>query len=41
MTSLSTILAQIHPVPLVLSTEVPPSPKVVFEEEELDTTPEH
>nr|GEW90641.1 hypothetical protein [Tanacetum cinerariifolium] len=28
-------------VPAVLSTEVPPSPKVVFEEEELDTTLEH
>ncbi|GJY05759.1 hypothetical protein Tco_0371699 [Tanacetum coccineum] len=39
--SLSTTLAQTHPVPPVLSTEVPPSPKVVFEEEELDTTPEH
>nr|GEV27807.1 hypothetical protein [Tanacetum cinerariifolium] len=28
-------------VPATLSTEVPPSPKVVFEEEELDTAPEH
>ncbi|GKG14980.1 hypothetical protein Tco_0354580, partial [Tanacetum coccineum] len=40
-TALSTTFAQTHPVPPVLSTEVPPSPKVVFEEEELDTTPEH
>nr|GEY18623.1 hypothetical protein [Tanacetum cinerariifolium] len=28
-------------VPVTLSTEVPPSPKVVFEEEELDTMPKH
>nr|GEV94886.1 hypothetical protein [Tanacetum cinerariifolium] len=27
--------------PVALSNEVPSSPKVVFEEEELDTTPEH
>ncbi|GJU13101.1 hypothetical protein Tco_1135497 [Tanacetum coccineum] len=40
-TALSTTFAQTYPVPLVLSTEVPQSPKVVFEEEELDTTPEH
>ncbi|GJU83050.1 hypothetical protein Tco_1285415 [Tanacetum coccineum] len=32
-TALSTTIAQTHPVP--------PSPQVVFEEEELDTTPEH
>ncbi|GKB22182.1 hypothetical protein Tco_0856105 [Tanacetum coccineum] len=32
-TALSTNFAQTHPVPPVLSTEVPPSPKVIFEEE--------
>ncbi|GKA31534.1 hypothetical protein Tco_0717839 [Tanacetum coccineum] len=40
-TALSTTLVQTDPVPTVLSTEVPPSPKIVFEEEELDTTLEH
>ncbi|GJZ69724.1 hypothetical protein Tco_0633274 [Tanacetum coccineum] len=32
---------QTNSAPMMLSTEVPPSPKIVFEEEELDTTPEH
>ncbi|GJZ45284.1 hypothetical protein Tco_0592880 [Tanacetum coccineum] len=40
-TALSTTFAQTNPAPTVLSTEVPPSPKIIFEEEELDTTPEH
>nr|GEV96404.1 hypothetical protein [Tanacetum cinerariifolium] len=40
-TALSTMFAQTDPVPSVLSTEVPSSPKIIFEEEELDTTPEH
>nr|GEZ53600.1 reverse transcriptase domain-containing protein [Tanacetum cinerariifolium] len=40
-TSLSTTFAQTDPVSLVLSTEVPPSPKIIFETVELDTTPEH
>ncbi|GJX91432.1 hypothetical protein Tco_0344758 [Tanacetum coccineum] len=40
-TALSTTFAQTYPVSKTLSTLVPPSPKVVFEEEELDTTPEH
>ncbi|GKB22925.1 hypothetical protein Tco_0862326 [Tanacetum coccineum] len=38
-TALSTTLVQTDPDPMVLSTEVPPSPKIFFEEEELDTTP--
>ncbi|GKC62569.1 hypothetical protein Tco_1095167 [Tanacetum coccineum] len=40
-TALSTTFAQTYLVSVALSTEVPSSPKVVFEEEELDTTPEH
>ncbi|GKE92443.1 hypothetical protein Tco_1573538, partial [Tanacetum coccineum] len=40
-TTLSTTFAQTYPVSETLSTLVPPSPKVVFEEEELDTTLEH
>ncbi|GKE70381.1 hypothetical protein Tco_1528453, partial [Tanacetum coccineum] len=40
-TALSTTFAQTNPVPETLSTLVPPSPKIVFEEEELDTTTEH
>ncbi|GJU05963.1 hypothetical protein Tco_1122393 [Tanacetum coccineum] len=40
-TALSTTFAQTNLAPMVLSTEVPPSPKIVFEEKELDTTPEH
>ncbi|GJW02739.1 hypothetical protein Tco_1561595 [Tanacetum coccineum] len=40
-TALATTFAQTFPIPVGASTEVPPSPKIVFEEEELDTTPEH
>ncbi|GJS15297.1 hypothetical protein Tco_0409769 [Tanacetum coccineum] len=40
-TALATTFAQTFPIPAGASTEVPPSPKIVFEEEELDTTPEH
>ncbi|GJT26687.1 hypothetical protein Tco_0906962 [Tanacetum coccineum] len=40
-TALSITFIQASTVPPVPSTEVPPSPKVVFEQEELDTTPEH
>ncbi|GKB11762.1 hypothetical protein Tco_0845685 [Tanacetum coccineum] len=40
-TALLTTFAQTYPVSATLSALVPPSPKVVFEEEELDTTPEH
>nr|GEW85571.1 hypothetical protein [Tanacetum cinerariifolium] len=40
-TALSTTFSQTDPVPSVLSTEVPPSPKIIFEDEELDTTSEH
>ncbi|GKE23953.1 hypothetical protein Tco_1435465, partial [Tanacetum coccineum] len=40
-TALSTTFVQADLIPTVLSTEVPPHPKIVFEEEELDTTPEH
>nr|GEV53065.1 hypothetical protein [Tanacetum cinerariifolium] len=41
-TAFSTTFAQSDLVPVALLIEVPPSPKVVFEEEEeLDTTPEH
>ncbi|GKA90507.1 hypothetical protein Tco_0812377 [Tanacetum coccineum] len=39
--TLLTTLAQTDLVPAMLSTKVPPSPKIVFEEEDLDTTPEH
>ncbi|GJW10996.1 hypothetical protein Tco_1576823 [Tanacetum coccineum] len=40
-TALATTFAQTFPIPAGPSTEVPPSPKIVFEEEKLDTTPEH
>ncbi|GJR17057.1 hypothetical protein Tco_0965584 [Tanacetum coccineum] len=40
-TSLSTTFAQASTVPPAPFAEVPPSPKIVFEQEELDTTPEH
>nr|GEU75860.1 hypothetical protein [Tanacetum cinerariifolium] len=40
-TALSSTFSQTDLVPSVLSTEVPPSSKIIFEEEELDTTPEH
>nr|GEU41852.1 ribonuclease H-like domain-containing protein [Tanacetum cinerariifolium] len=40
-TALSTTFIQANTIPSVPSSEVPPSPKVVFEQEELDTTPEH
>ncbi|GKG61061.1 hypothetical protein Tco_0616877, partial [Tanacetum coccineum] len=40
-TALSTTFAQTYPVSETLSSLVPPSSKVVFEEEELDTTLEH
>ncbi|GKF23531.1 hypothetical protein Tco_0075853 [Tanacetum coccineum] len=40
-TALATTFAQTYPIPVGTSTEVPPSPKTVFEEEKLDTTPEH
>ncbi|GJX10892.1 hypothetical protein Tco_0200751 [Tanacetum coccineum] len=40
-TALSTTFAQTNPALTMVSTEVPPPPKIVFEEEELDTTPEH
>ncbi|GKC47922.1 hypothetical protein Tco_1065644 [Tanacetum coccineum] len=40
-TALATTFAQTFPIPAGLYTEVPPSPKIIFEEEELDTTPEH
>ncbi|GJY88319.1 hypothetical protein Tco_0502947 [Tanacetum coccineum] len=40
-TALSTTFVQTYPVSATLFVEVPPSPKVVFKEEELDTTPEH
>ncbi|GJS33525.1 hypothetical protein Tco_0531907 [Tanacetum coccineum] len=40
-TALSTTFVQTCPVPMTPSTEVPSSLKVVFEEEELETTPEH
>nr|GEW31234.1 ribonuclease H protein [Tanacetum cinerariifolium] len=39
-TSLSTTFAQINLVPSMLSTKVPPSPMIIFEEEELDTASE-
>nr|GFA00384.1 hypothetical protein [Tanacetum cinerariifolium] len=39
-TSLLTTFAQINPVPSMLSTKVPPSPRIIFEEEELDTASE-
>ncbi|GJU25105.1 hypothetical protein Tco_1163726 [Tanacetum coccineum] len=40
-TALSTTFVQASTIPLLPSTEVPSSPKIVFEEEELNTTPEH
>ncbi|GKB17581.1 hypothetical protein Tco_0851504 [Tanacetum coccineum] len=40
-TALATTFAQTCPIPAGTSTEVPSSPKTVFEEEKLDTTPEH
>ncbi|GKC05323.1 hypothetical protein Tco_0996933 [Tanacetum coccineum] len=40
-TALSTTFVQTDSVPTVLSSEVPPPPKIVFEEEELNTTPKH
>ncbi|GJU10944.1 hypothetical protein Tco_1133340 [Tanacetum coccineum] len=40
-TALSTTFVQANTVPPEPSAEVPPSPKIVFEREELDTTPEH
>ncbi|GJY79086.1 hypothetical protein Tco_0484887 [Tanacetum coccineum] len=41
ITALSTTFVQTNPVIEMLSTLVPQSPKVVFEKEELDTTPKH
>nr|GFB45809.1 hypothetical protein [Tanacetum cinerariifolium] len=41
ITAFSTTFAQTHLVPAALSTKVPPSPKVVFKEEKLDTMLEH
>ncbi|GJV71194.1 hypothetical protein Tco_1491189 [Tanacetum coccineum] len=40
-TALSTTFVQASTIPPVPSTEVPSSPKIVFEQEELDTTPKH
>ncbi|GJX30760.1 hypothetical protein Tco_0240615 [Tanacetum coccineum] len=40
-TAISTTFVQTDPVPTVLSSEVPPPLKIIFEEEELNTTPEH
>nr|GEW90782.1 hypothetical protein [Tanacetum cinerariifolium] len=40
-TALLTTFVQASTIPLLPSTEVHPSPKIVFEEEELNTTPEH
>nr|GEW20078.1 retrovirus-related Pol polyprotein from transposon TNT 1-94 [Tanacetum cinerariifolium] len=40
-TAFSTTFIQASTIPPLPSTEVPPSPKIVFEEEELNTTPEH
>ncbi|GJT94129.1 gypsy type transposase [Tanacetum coccineum] len=40
-TALATTFSQTFPIPAGASTKVPPSPKIVFEEEELDTTLEH
>nr|GEX89755.1 hypothetical protein [Tanacetum cinerariifolium] len=40
-TALSTTFIQANTIPSVPSSEVPPSLKVLFEQEELDTTPEH
>ncbi|GJU79447.1 hypothetical protein Tco_1281812 [Tanacetum coccineum] len=40
-TALATTFSQTFPIPARPSTKVPLSPKIVFEEEELDTTPEH
>ncbi|GKF96765.1 hypothetical protein Tco_0292586, partial [Tanacetum coccineum] len=39
--ALSTTFIQANTVPPTSSTKVPSSPKIVFEQEELDTTPEH
>nr|GEW82287.1 hypothetical protein [Tanacetum cinerariifolium] len=40
-TALSTTFVQAITIPPLPSTEVPPSPKIVFEEKELNTTSEH
>ncbi|GKD61882.1 hypothetical protein Tco_1299391 [Tanacetum coccineum] len=40
-TALSTTFIQVCTVPPAPSTDAPLSPKIVFEQEELDTTPEH
>ncbi|GKA20391.1 hypothetical protein Tco_0700380 [Tanacetum coccineum] len=40
-TALSTTFSQVCIVPLVPSTNAPISPKIIFEQEELDTTPKH
>nr|GEY08260.1 hypothetical protein [Tanacetum cinerariifolium] len=40
-TALSTTFIQASTIPLAPSTKVPFSPKIVFEQEELNTTPEH
>nr|GFA12008.1 hypothetical protein [Tanacetum cinerariifolium] len=40
-TALSTTFIQANVVPSAPYTKVPPSPKIMFEKEELDTTPEH
>ncbi|GJX30658.1 hypothetical protein Tco_0240513, partial [Tanacetum coccineum] len=40
-TALSTTFVQASTVPPAPSAEVPPSPKIAFKQEELDTTPEH
>ncbi|GJQ94239.1 hypothetical protein Tco_0005378 [Tanacetum coccineum] len=40
-TALSTTFIQANTVPPVPSIEVPLSPKILFEQEELDTTPKH
>ncbi|GJW69046.1 hypothetical protein Tco_0123470, partial [Tanacetum coccineum] len=40
-TALATTFAQTFPIPMGASMEVPLSPKIIFEEEELDTTSEH
>nr|GFC08638.1 hypothetical protein [Tanacetum cinerariifolium]GFC08676.1 hypothetical protein [Tanacetum cinerariifolium] len=40
-TALSTTFIQASTIPPVPSTKVPPSLKIVFKQEELDTTPNH
>nr|GEY67139.1 transposase (putative), gypsy type [Tanacetum cinerariifolium] len=40
-TALSTTFSQVYPVPPTPSIDAPVFPKIVFEHEELDTTPEH